>query len=66
MGHLENGLDDSTANMRDLRDRYGHLSHTHDQKETGQTLPGRFAGGSGPADPGRRYHQGHVGDDYER
>jgi len=65
VGHLENGLDDSTASMRDQRDRYGHLSHTHDQKEA-QALPGRLDGGSGSADFGRRHYQGHVGDDYER
>lgn len=66
VGHLENGLDDSTANMCDLRGRYGHLSHTHDQKEAGQTLSGRLAGDSGPTNTRRRYYQGHVGDDYER
>jgi len=35
MGYLENGLDDSSTNMRDLRGRNGNLSHTHDQKEAG-------------------------------
>ena len=48
MGDVEDGSDDSPADMRDLHSGDDRLQHPHDEETAGrETLPRRLARGAG-------------------